>query len=127
MTRCDHPDCAIVHIDWVELRRGDRSIQAPLRFRRYTCRQDPTTGEPLEAAGPDLLALDRQDAVRIWLETWGEPLPPVPPPARLAHAEITTRLGPADLAWIDAQRGERSRDAFLRDLVQERRALRKAS
>jgi hypothetical protein len=114
---CEHPECSVVHIDWVELRRGERSIQAPLRFRRYLCRLDPTTGTALEAADPQLMEQDRQDADRIWFEKWGEPMPARP--VHTTPAFVQLRLPQQDVQVLDAKRGSRSREAYIGELLRK--------
>lgn len=105
------PECATVHTEFVLLWRGERSISVPLRYRRYQCRIDPVSGEPLEASDPELIQMDRADAARIWQETFGEPLPDLPPP-RIAQP-TPVWLSKKQTALLDRRRGERSREEYI--------------
>lgn len=76
-------------------------------------------GEAMRFVDPSLIDANRALAEAAWREHYGEPLPPAQKPGRKPIAPLEERviamLSKAELARLDAARGERSRSEFLRD------------
>ena len=99
-----------------EVRRG--GLVLPIALWTWECNgacKDPTLGTPFRFADPPLLTWNDRHAAAEWLRVYREP---IPPSAR--HRE-SVQLSPPTLRLLDAERGDRSREAFLQELIQEHR------
>ena len=84
---------------------------------------NPETGiAPFRYMDGGLAAENTTAIEETWQQIYKEPLPPSPLPVRRSPSIVVPLpLAPADLSWIDSQRGERSREMFLQELIGERR------
>ena len=119
-TSCEHGDCAASLEDTsVRVRRGERVLAVPQKAWLCERCRDPDTGEAMRFVDPSLIEVNRALAEAAWGEHYGEPLPPGQKPGRKPSEPLEERviamLSKAELARLDAARGERSRSEFLRD------------
>lgn len=84
---------------------------------------NPETGTAPFRYMDGVLAAENTAAIEdAWLQVYKEPLPPSPLPVRRSSSIVVPLpLAPADLSWIDSQRGELSREMFLQELIGEHR------
>jgi hypothetical protein len=119
-TSCLQGDCAARLEDTsVRVRRGERVLAVPQRAWLCERCQDPDTGNAPRFVDPSLIEVNRALAEAAWRDHYGEPLPPGQKPGRKPAEPLEERviamLSKAELARLDAARGERSRSEFLRD------------
>jgi hypothetical protein len=119
-TSCEHGDCpASLEDASVRVRRGERVLAVPQKAWLCARCRDPDTGEAMRFVDPSLIEVNRALAEAAWREHYGEALPPGQKPGRKPIEPLEERviamLSKAELARLDAARGERSRSEFLRD------------
>ena len=119
-TSCEHSDCAAQLADsTVRMRRGERVLAVPQKAWACERCRDPDTGEAMRFVDPSLIEVNRALAEAAWRAHYGEALPPGQKPGRKPAEPLEERviamLSKAELARLDAARGERSRSEFLRD------------
>ncbi len=117
---CEHGDCAARLEDTsIRVRRGERVLAVPQKAWLCARCLDPDTGDALHFVDPSLLEVNRALADAAWREHYGVPLPagqkPGRKPAEPLEERVIAMLSKAELARLDAARGERSRSEFLRD------------
>lgn len=99
-------------------RRENRVITVPTGD--WECRRcpDPFTGEyPFRFADMPLLAWTDEQAHAIWLEKYGEPMPPSDRgrhPGAHRVVRVPVLLTPAEAMRLDEARGSASRGEYLR-------------
>jgi hypothetical protein len=119
-TSCEHGDCA-GRLDGtsVRVRRGEHVLAVPQKV--WVCERcrDPDTGAAMRFIDPSLREINQALADAAWRDHFGEPLPPGQKPGRKPTEPLDERvvamLSKAELARLDAARGDRSRSEFLRD------------
>ncbi len=119
-TSCEQGDCeARLDDTSVRVRRGERVLAVPQKA--WVCERcrDPDTGEAMRFVDSSLIEVNRALAEAAWREHFDEPLPPGLKPGRKPAEPLDERviamLSKAELARLDAARGDRSRSEFLRD------------
>lgn len=119
-TSCEYGECA-AHLQdtTVRIRRGERVLAVPQKLWSCERCRDPDTGEAMRFVDAALSDLNHALADAAWREHFGEPLPagqkPGRKPAEPLDERVVAMLSKAELARLDAARGDRSRSEFLRD------------
>lgn len=119
-TSCVQSECAARLADSsLRMRRGERVLAVAQRVWQCDRCRDPETGHALRFVDPSLREVNQALAEAAWQQHFGEPLPAGQKPGRKPSQPLDERviamLSKAELARLDAARGERSRSEFLRD------------
>lgn len=110
----------------LRISRGDRSVEVATRYWLCTC---PPAEEGGEAETVEWVDGDQARAAEIaaaaaWVETYGEPMPAAKRLGQKAEVQepVVVSLSAADLARLDAARGELSRAELVQQAIQEKLA-----
>ena len=113
---CDHGECAARLADTtVRVRRGERVLAVPQKLWSCERCRDPDAGEAMRFVDASVGDVNHALADAAWREHFGEPLPAGQKPVEPLEERVVVMLSKAELARLDAARGERSRSEFLRD------------
>jgi len=120
---CSGPECEVIlRTRRAMARRANRTVAYTAHLWRCERCADPDTGEqPLDFIDAALAAVNDEALAIAWRRKYGTEIPPSGRPGRPAEAPRTARISvlltTEELERIDRARGERSRSAFLREVV----------